>query len=154
MCIICVYLSFELGFSLRKFRLLFINTWLLTTLLLCFSAQAINAVIPCTMQSAMGIAIKGTINDTIQDVSENPIMKTMDIPPCHQTPDNNSAFQNNEQNNKQCDNCQCCPVLSSSNFLFSLNIEHNLIEAPANLLINSLRLPANANNLYRPPITR
>lgn len=122
---------------MRKLRLLFIKTWLLTALLLCFSVQAINAVTPCTMQH----------------FSNTQAIVNFDVMPCHQTQADTMPMANDSENNKQCDNCQCCHVLFSHNPLFTLELSSHLREQNITPFIKQLFLPATLSSLYRPPIS-
>ncbi|WP_448248989.1 hypothetical protein [Thalassotalea agariperforans] len=122
---------------MRKLRLLFIKTWLLTALLLCFSVQAINAVTPCAMQH----------------FSSPQTTVDFDVMPCHQMQTDTMPMANDSENNTQCDNCQCCHVLFSHNPLFTLEINSHLREQNINSFVKPLLLPAALSSLYRPPIS-
>lgn len=120
---------------------------MLVTLLVCFSVQAINAVTPCNMQTIKTSKYASTMLQSM---------------PCHEVslenkqnnnlvPKNKSS--NKHKNNLQCENCTCCPVLTT-NSLNGINSQPHALVNPKSIgAIIASPLSAEPVYLYRPPIT-
>ena len=98
-------------------------------------------------------------NTTSNQASEKRLISSKEMP-CHEltSTSESKALTDDikvspETNSIECENCTCCPVLSSGSLIFSYGLIDTLITPKTNTHITTSPLSAISVSLYRPPIT-